>query len=80
VETSIKSIVCWLRQSEKVKTNSEKLWFSHYKLGAYGEVRRALHKKTNVLRAVKIIYKDASDKEDHDRLINEVNILRGLVI
>jgi len=43
-------------------------------------VRRALHKKTNVLRAVKIIYKDASDKEDHDRLINEVNILRGLVI
>jgi len=46
--------------------------------GAYGEVRRALHKKTNVLRAVKIIYKDASDKEDHERLINEVNILRNL--
>ena len=42
-------------------------------------MRRALHKKTNVLRAVKIIYKDASDKEDHERLINEVNILKNLV-
>jgi len=46
--------------------------------GAYGEVRRAVHKKTNVLRAVKIIFKDYSDKEDQERLINEVNILRDL--
>jgi len=46
--------------------------------GAYGEVRRAVHKKTNVLRAVKIIFKDAADKEDQERLINEVNILRDL--
>jgi len=42
-------------------------------------VRRAVHKKTNVLRAVKIIFKDYSDKEDQERLINEVNILRDLV-
>lgn len=46
--------------------------------GAYGEVRRAVHKKTNVLRAVKIIFKDQSDKEDQERLINEVDILKGL--
>ena len=42
-------------------------------------MRRAVHKKTNVLRAVKIIFKDYSDKEDQERLINEVNILRDLV-
>jgi len=46
--------------------------------GAYGEVRRAIHKKTNVLRAVKVIFKDGSDKEDQERLINEVKILRDL--
>jgi len=46
--------------------------------GAYGEVRRAVHRKTNVLRAVKIIFKDTADKEDQERLINEVNILRDL--
>ena len=50
------------------------------KIGAFGEVRRAIHKRTNITRAVKIIYKEATDKEEHDKLINEVNILKNLVL
>lgn len=47
--------------------------------GAYGEVRRACHKKTNIVRAVKIIYKDSTDKKEQKRVINEVNVLKKLV-
>lgn len=49
-------------------------------IGAYGEVRRAIHKKTGQERAVKIINKSSTTKEDQEKLINEVNILRELVI
>ena len=49
-------------------------------LGAYGEVRRAIHRKTNLIRAVKIIYKESTSKEEQERVINEVNILKNLVI
>lgn len=49
-------------------------------VGAYGEVRKAIHKKTNQERAVKIINKSSTTKEDQEKLINEVNILRELVI
>ena len=48
-------------------------------IGAYGEVRRAIHKKTNLTRAVKIIYKHSTTPEDHERLTNEVNMLKTLV-
>ncbi|KAM3134083.1 hypothetical protein pb186bvf_013809 [Paramecium bursaria] len=40
-------------------------------LGAYGEVRKAIHKQTNQMRAVKIIHKSATNKEDQERLLNE---------
>ena len=50
------------------------------KTGAFGEVRRAIHKKTNLVRAVKIILKEATDPEDRERLVNEVKILKGLVL
>lgn len=49
-------------------------------IGSFGEVRRAIHKKTNVTRAVKIIYKDNTDPEERKNLINEINILKKLVM
>jgi len=44
--------------------------------GAFGEVRRAIHLQTNVTRAVKIIKKSLTCKEQQESLINEVNILK----
>lgn len=46
--------------------------------GAFGEVRKAIHKLTKLERAVKIINKSAQSQEDQERLINEVEILRKL--
>jgi calcium-dependent protein kinase len=47
--------------------------------GAFGEVRKAIHKATGIERAVKIISKSATSAEEQERLINEVEILRQLV-
>lgn len=63
----------------KGKFDCHQIWFISSLLGAYGEVRRAVHRKTNLIRAVKIIYKDSTSKEEQERLINEVNILKNLV-
>jgi len=41
-------------------------------------VRRAIHLQTNVTRAVKIIKKSRTCKEQQERLINEVNILKKI--
>jgi len=46
--------------------------------GSFGEVRKAIHKKTNVTRAVKIIHKAVATPEEQERLTNEVNILKSL--
>ena len=49
--------------------------------GAFGEVRRAIHLQTNVTRAVKIIKKKSlHSKEQQESLINEVNILKKIVL
>jgi calcium-dependent protein kinase len=45
--------------------------------GEFGEVRKAIHRKTKITRAVKVIYKQHDPKEE-EKLINEVNILRSL--
>lgn len=45
--------------------------------GAFGEVRKAIHKKTGLMRAVKIINK--TSKEEQEKLVNEVNVLKELV-
>ena len=47
--------------------------------GAFGEVRKASHRKTKMLRAIKIILKETTNDEEMDKLINEVKILKGLV-
>ncbi|CAD8079716.1 unnamed protein product [Paramecium primaurelia] len=46
--------------------------------GAYGEVRKAIHKSTNLLKAVKIIHKSQTSKEEQERLMNEVKMLQKL--
>ena len=46
--------------------------------GAYGEVRKALHKTTNTYRAVKIINKNKLDKEDRKHVVKEAELLKTL--
>jgi calcium-dependent protein kinase len=44
-------------------------------VGAYGDVRKAIHKQCGIMRAVKIIDKAKANKEEQERLMNEVAIL-----
>jgi hypothetical protein len=48
-------------------------------LGAYGEVRKAIHKSSGQVRAVKIISKQHTSQVEQERLKNEVEILKRLV-
>ena len=47
-------------------------------MGAFGEVRKCLHKESKALRAVKIILKKSLAKEEKERLLGEISILRNL--
>jgi calcium-dependent protein kinase len=47
-------------------------------VGAYGEVRKCLHKETKALRAVKIINKKYLAENEKERLLSEINILKQL--
>ena len=47
-------------------------------IGAYGEVRKCLHKETKALRAVKIINKKYLAENEKERLLGEINILKQL--
>ena len=49
-------------------------------LGAFGEVRKAVHKLTNQSRAIKIISKEKAGKHEIEKLKEEVEILRNLVL
>jgi len=40
--------------------------------GAYGEVKKAVHKTSKLTRAVKIINKKATNKEELEKIMNEV--------
>lgn len=46
--------------------------------GAFGEVRKCLHKESKALRAVKIINKKHLAQEERERLVGEINILKTL--
>jgi len=50
--------------------------FQLFILGAYGEVRKCLHKETKALRAVKIINKKYLAEEEKAKLMNEIDILK----
>lgn len=41
-------------------------------------MRKAVHKATGIVRACKIIYKDATDAEDRKKLLNEVEIMKNI--
>ncbi|CAD8183794.1 unnamed protein product [Paramecium octaurelia] len=45
--------------------------------GQYSEIRKVINKKTGIMRAVKIVQKNASEKEE-ERVTSEVNILEKL--
>jgi len=46
--------------------------------GAFGEVRKVIHKATGLMRAAKLLRKDAIDSEEHNKMISEVQILTNL--
>jgi len=46
--------------------------------GAYGEVRKCLHKETKALRAVKIINKKYLEEDEKKKLLSEISILKQL--
>lgn len=47
--------------------------------GGFGIVRRGIHKKSGLQRAVKIIPKEKVSETHQKRLLNEINILKKLV-
>lgn len=47
--------------------------------GAFGEVRKAVHKLTGIERAIKIIKKSTTSEDEQKRLINEVEMLKKIV-
>lgn len=46
--------------------------------GAYGEVRKAKHIKSDVMRAVKILTKKKCDAEEQKKFLDEIRILKTL--
>jgi calcium-dependent protein kinase len=46
--------------------------------GAFGEVRKCLHKDTRALRAVKIINKKYLEEAEKEKLLSEINILKQM--
>lgn len=46
--------------------------------GAYGEVRKAKHIKSDIMRAVKILTKKKCDEEEKKKFLGEVKILKTL--
>lgn len=47
-------------------------------VGAFGEVRRCISKRTGLQRAVKIIRKDALDSRELKRFFEEIEIMKDL--
>ena len=41
-------------------------------------IRKAIHKRTSIVRAIKIIYKENSTQQELKQIINEVEILKKL--
>ena len=51
-----------------------------YIIGAFGEVRTCTHRKTGIQRAVKIIKKAFLQGKEETRFLQEINILKSMVI
>lgn len=50
-----------------------------YNIGAFGEVRKCVNKKTGAVRAVKIMKKEALEASEKERFFAEIDILKHLV-
>lgn len=48
-------------------------------IGSFGEVRQAVHKRTGLKRAIKIISKESCPIKKQKKLIKEFEILKSLV-
>jgi serine/threonine protein kinase len=47
--------------------------------GTYGQVYKAIHKPTSILRAIKAMNKEYISPAERRKLLNEVNIMKNLV-
>jgi len=68
---------CLTRQLEKVN-----ILLKHFETtfeGSFGEVRRAIHIKSNITRAVKIVRIESMTNEEQERVRNEINVLKTIV-
>jgi serine/threonine protein kinase len=64
-----------------LKKRLEKVIFCYLKpLGAFGYVHKAIHKTTKDTRAIKFINKDLVTTEQGKQLMQEIEILKQLVI
>ena len=48
-------------------------------IGAFGIVKKASHKKTGMVRAVKILKKSNLSEDEQKTVMNEVEVLKSLV-
>jgi len=46
--------------------------------GAFGEVKKVIHKATGITRAVKILYRDTQNVDQYNQMLNEIKILKTL--
>jgi len=46
--------------------------------GGFGEVRKAKHKKTGIVRAVKVLHRLRHGVEQYEKILNEIQILKNL--
>jgi len=65
-------------KAKKTKFRDEYVVKDQLGAGAFGEVRKVVHKATGITRAAKILRKDAIDQEETKKLIDEVQILQTL--
>lgn len=70
--------MCAVPENEKKITSEYQLMPEVIGMGAFSEVRRAVHLSSGQERAVKIVYKMQLNEKDETRIMKEVTILRQL--
>ena len=67
-------------QNKNKITNEYKVFTPAIGKGAYGEVRRALHLKTNSYRAIKMVSKKDLSMIDKKHILKEIMVLKQMDI
>lgn len=62
------------------KSRVQEIYSINNKLGegSFGEVRQAINRITNEIRAIKIVYKDRFESDEQNKIMKEVEILTDL--